>query len=87
MNRWYEIPLEGVRHLGIGKWVEIFEAYGAAEGEESIQVISMRVSGKTLVFGKRRETEGLRPLHPHEGEVITIDRGPNQTRFGISLRP
>jgi hypothetical protein len=87
MNRWYEIPQEGAWHLGIGKWVEIFEAYGEAEGEESIQVRSMRVAGKTLVFGKRQGAEGGRPLHPHEGEVVYIDRGPDGTHFGISLRP
>jgi hypothetical protein len=87
MDRWYEIPLEGAGHLGIGKWVEIFEAYGVAEGKESIQVRSMRVAGKTLVFGKPQGVEGGQPLHPHEGEVVYIDRGPNRTRFGISLRP
>jgi hypothetical protein len=47
----------------------------------------MRVAGKTLVFGKRQGAEGGRPLHPHEGEVVYIDRGPDGTHFGISLRP
>jgi hypothetical protein len=87
MDQKYEIPHEGAGHLGIGKWVEIFEAYGTAEGAEIIQVRSMRVAGKTLVFGRRQGAEGGQPLHPHEGEVVYIDRGPNRTRFGISLRP
>lgn len=87
MNRWYEIPQEGAGHLGIGKWVEIFDTHGAARGEETIQVRSMRVDGKTLVFGKRQAAEGGQSLLLHEGEVVYIDRGPNRTRFGISLRP
>jgi len=87
MKRWYEIPEEWAWHLRIGKWVEIFEAYGAAESEESIQVRSMRVAGKTLVIGKHQAEEWGQPLHPHEGEVVLIERGSNRTRFSISLRP
>jgi hypothetical protein len=43
--------------------------------------------GKTLVFGKGQAAERGQPRRLHEGEVVTIDRGPNRTRFGTSLRP
>jgi hypothetical protein len=86
MERRYRIPREGGGHLCIGKWVEIFEAYGQADGEEAIQVKSMRVGGKTFVFAKGGARPGTLPLRPHEGEIVLIDRGTGDTQFSIRLR-
>lgn len=87
MERRYRIPREGTNHLSIGNWVEIFEAYGQADGQEAIQVKSMRIAGKTLVFAKGGPRPGTLPLRPHEGEIVLIDRNPANTEFSIRLRP
>jgi hypothetical protein len=47
-------------------------------------VQSMRVEGRVLVF--RRGCSDLpdqRPIRPHEGENVAIDRGSEETRFRI----
>ncbi len=85
MKKEYEIPSEGAGHLGVGMWIEIFEAYGEAEGGAAIRVRRMRVGGETFVFGGERPEKGGRALHPHEGEVVYVDRGADRTRFGIRL--
>lgn len=80
----YCIPAAGARHLRVGKWVEIFGACGGENGDESIRVQSMRVEGRVLVF--RRGCSDLpdqRPIRPHEGENVAIDRGSEETRFRI----
>ena len=86
MERRYRIPREGASHLHIGNWVEIFEAYGQVDGQDAIQVKSMRVAGKTLVFSKGGPRPGTQSMRPHEGEIILIDRGPADTQFSIRLR-
>jgi hypothetical protein len=86
MERRYRIPREGASHLNIGNWVEIFEAYGYSDGQEAIQVKSMRVAGKTLVFAKGGPPPGNLPLRPHEGEIVLIDRTAANTEFSIRLR-
>lgn len=84
MAREYEVPTEEVSRIGIGKWVEIFEAYGEPQKREVIRVKRMRVDGKTVVFAVRRpERREKSPLHPHEGEIVYIDRGPQETRFRL----
>lgn len=85
MQKQYEIAAAGEETLSVGTWVEIFEAYGEAEGEKAIRVKSMRVAGKVLIFGGGSECRS-RLLRPHEGEVIFIDRQPSVTRFGLRLR-
>ena len=86
MKKKYEIPPQEGCDLKIGHWVEIFEAYGNAEGSEAIQVKSMRVAGKTIVFkGDSPATGRSGPLRPHEGQVTQIDQGPDRTRFSIRL--
>jgi hypothetical protein len=86
MERRYRIPREGASHLSVGNWVEIFEAYGHTDQQDVIQVKSMRVAGKTLVFGKGGPRPGTLPMRPHEGEIVLIDRGPADTQFSIRLR-
>jgi hypothetical protein len=87
MDRKYKIPRDGEKHLSVGTWVEIFEAFGDSEGEDAIQVQSMRISGKTLVFGKGKAKNGDKALRPHEGEIVLVDRGLSDTQFRIRLRP
>lgn len=82
----YVIPASGARHLRVGKWVEIFRACGEEKGEKPIRVQSMRVEGRALVF--RRGCSDLpepRTIRPHEGEVVAIERRPEETRFKIRL--
>ena len=63
MEHRYEVPPEGAPDLTIGKWVEIFEAYGDAKGMKPIQVRSMRVGGKTLFFSQELgNSVGLRNM-------------------------
>ena len=83
MQRHYEIP-EPTEQLSLGHWVEIFEAYGEAEGNGAIRVKSMRVAGKLLVFGKRNGRRN-QLLRPHEGQIVSIDRQPRSTRFALRL--
>jgi hypothetical protein len=87
MDKLYEIPLGWEKHLDIGKWVEILEAYGEAAGWEPIRVASMRVGGQTVLSGKpRRWKKKGAALRPHEGEIISINRGDETTSFGLRLR-
>jgi hypothetical protein len=84
MEHRYEVPPEGAPDLTIGKWVEIFEAYGEAGGRGAIRVRSMRVGGKTLFFSRELgDQPGLRSLHPHEGEIIQISRGEGHIAFTL----
>lgn len=83
MQRHYEIPEAGDQ-LSLGHWVEIFEAYGEADGESAIQVKSMRVGGRLLVFGKENGRRN-QLLRPHEGQIVFIERQPRVTRFGLRL--
>lgn len=88
MEQMYEIPLVGAERLSVGHWVEIFEAYGRAEGGMPIRVRSMRVGGEILIFGRvDGRHPGTKSLHPHEGEVVYIDRERGKTRFAIRLGP
>lgn len=84
MEHRYEVPPEGAPDLTIGKWVEIFEAYGDAKGQKPIQVRSMRVGGKTLFFTQEwGNGAGLRHMHPHEGEIINIRRADGLIEFTL----
>jgi hypothetical protein len=83
MKRSYEIPEIGPQQIDVGSWVEIFEAYATAEGNEAIQVKSMRVKGKLYVFpGLKGRREGI-GMRPHEGQITYIDRGAAGVRFGL----
>ncbi len=87
MEKAYQVPSEEAGHLSVGNWVEIFEAYGEAEGEKAIRVRSMRVGGRILVFANGSPRRGgSRALRPHEGEVVFIERGPEATRFRLRMR-
>lgn len=84
MEHRYEIPPEGAPDLTIGKWVEIFEAYGDAKGGRAIQVRSMRVGGKTMFFTQELgNAAALRCLHPHEGEIVRVRRGEGHIEFTL----
>ena len=84
MEHRYEVPPEGAPDLTIGKWVEIFEAYGDAKGQKPIQVRSMRVGGKTLFFSQELgNSVGLRNMHPHEGEIVNIRRAEGLIEFTL----
>lgn len=84
MQLHYAIPPEAAQHLGLGKWVEIFEAYGRTDDTGTLQVISMRIAGKILNFSEGRHKKST--IKPHEGEVVSIDRDASATRFKIRLR-
>ena len=84
MEHRYEVPPEGAPDLTIGKWVEIFEAYGDARGHKPIMVRSMRVGGKTLFFSQDvGNAAGLNCMHPHEGEIIQVSRGEGHIEFTL----
>lgn len=84
MEHRYEVPPEGAPDLTIGKWVEIFEAYGDARGHKPIMVRSMRVGGKTMFFSQELGNgTGLRSIHPHEGEIIQVSRGEGHIEFTL----
>ncbi|WP_298037685.1 hypothetical protein [uncultured Desulfuromonas sp.] len=87
MERKYQIPAKNADHVDVGQWVEILEAYGKAESQDAIQVKSMRVGGKTMVFAGIHDKGGSsKSLRPHEGEVIFVVRGRDQTQFNIRFR-
>jgi len=87
MKPTYAIPAREAGLLDIGQWVEIFEAYGDADGTRAIRVKSMRIEGRTLTFtGGVGKSTGSRALRPHEGRVAFVERDRNGTRFGIRLR-
>jgi len=82
----YCIPAAGARHLRVGKWVEIFKACGEEKGDEPIRVQSMRVEGRMVVFrGGCSDLSEQRSIRPHEGEIVAIESGPEETRFRIRL--
>lgn len=83
MKHCYELPPGEGGMLNVGQWVEIFEAYGSAEGNEGIRVRRMRVAGRLLHFAAAGS--GSRPLRPHEGRVVFVEEGERATRFGIRL--
>lgn len=84
MEHRYEVPPEGAPDLTIGKWVEIFEAYGDARGQRPIMVRSMRVGGKTLFFSQELGNgAALSSIHPHEGEIIQVSRGEGHIEFTL----
>jgi hypothetical protein len=86
MDKLYEIPLGWEEHLDVGKWVEILEAYGEATGREPIRVASMRVGGKTVISDKpRRWRKKGTALRPHEGEITSLNCGPEAASFGLRL--
>jgi len=82
----YEIPKEGVTHLGIGKWIEIFESYSDSKDAETIHVRCIRIGGKTFCFGRQKRKRGAaRPLRPHEGRIIALDETPYGAEFEIQF--
>ncbi len=81
----YEIPCEATRHLSIGKWVEIMEAYALRGETDSITVTAMRVGSQKLAFSGPTKT-AAKPLRPHEGQVTYIENGPTRTLFSLNLR-
>jgi hypothetical protein len=85
MKQAYEIPA-GTAPLDIGNWVEIFEAYADDTGKNAIRVKRMRVQGRLLTFGRRiARTAGSRPLRPHEGQVVSVEKGSAGIRFNLRL--
>lgn len=85
MNQAYEIPADAAP-LDIGNWVEIFEAYADAAGNNAIRVKRMRVQGRLLTFGRRiARTAGSRPLRPHEGKIVSVEKGSTGIRFNLRL--
>jgi len=82
----YEIPKEGAPHLGIGKWIEIFESYSDCHDAEMIRVRCIRIGGKTFCFGRQtRKPATALPLRPHEGRIVALDETPYGAEFEIQF--
>jgi len=80
----YEVPNSAHRHLGLGAWVEIIEAYDLREENNAIHVAAMRVGSQTIACGDRSKAFD-KPLRPHEGQIIAIEKQPDRTLFQIHL--
>jgi hypothetical protein len=80
----YEIPNNAVHHLGLGAWVEIIEAYDLREETDAIRVTAMRVGSETIAFSDKARHLS-KPLRPHEGQVIAIEKQSDRTLFRIHL--